>query len=149
MNSKAFSLVEIVIVLAIIGIIASIAIPNFRAVQREGQYTKVESELETLKVAITSYWKHNDHQYPTNIHSDLISATPALISSALTDPWDTDSTNHTYGYIKGSDELFGNYFILYSKGPNANTLPTFNSDSQKVEFSGEGVVSSNAPITKQ
>lgn len=148
MNRKGFSLVELVIVMAVIALILSIAIPNFRAMQREGEYTKAEGDLDTLKVAVTSYWRHNSKAYPANIHTGLTGATPSVITKTMPDPWNTDSTNVTYGYAKGNDSTFGDWFYVYTKGPNADTTPSFNATNQRVEYTGSGRVISNAPILK-
>lgn len=148
-HQAGFSLVEIVIVMAVIALILSIAIPNFRAMQREGEYTKVEGELDTLKVAVTSYWRHNNQTYPSNVTTDLTGATPAVITANLADPWVTDEDDSTYGYITGTDDTFGAYFIIYSQGPDADTTPAFDEDDQRVEFTGSGRVVSNAPVVKQ
>jgi prepilin-type N-terminal cleavage/methylation domain-containing protein len=147
-KKQGFSLVELVIVMAVIALILSIAIPNFRAMQREGEYTKAEGDLDTLKVAVTSYWRHNSKAYPANIHTGLTGATPSVITKAIADPWNTDATNVTYGYTKGTDTTFGDYFFVYSKGPNGDTAPTFNATNQRVEYAGSGRVISNAPIQK-
>jgi len=58
-DKTGFSLIELVIVMMVIGMILSIGIANFRAMQVEGQYTKSENELGTLKTAVASYWRHN------------------------------------------------------------------------------------------
>lgn len=146
---KGFSLVELVIVMAVIALILSIAIPNFRAMQQEGSLTKVEGDLDTLKVAITSYWRNNTQSYPANIHSALTGATPSVITKVLADPWTTDSTNSTYGFTKGTDATFGEYFFIYTKGPGADTAPEWDATNQRVKYSGSGRVVSNAPIIKE
>lgn len=148
-NSKGFSLVELVIVMAVIALILSIAIPNFRAMQQEGSLTKVEGDLDTLKVAVTSYWRNNNQSYPTNIHTDLTAATPSVITKTLADPWTTDSTNTTYGFLKGNDATFGDYFYIYTKGPAGDTAPEWDATNQRVKYSGSGRVVSNAPIVKE
>jgi prepilin-type N-terminal cleavage/methylation domain-containing protein len=150
MKSKAgFTLVELVIVMAVIALILSIAIPNFRAMQREGEYTKVEGDLDTLKIAITSFWRHNSQAYPANVHAALTGATPSVITKNLSDPWKTDATNVTYGFAKGTDATFGDWFYTYTKGPNGDTSPSFNATNQRVEYAGSGRVISNAPVVKQ
>ncbi len=147
-SHKAFTLVELVIVMAVIALILSVAIPNFRGMQQNGQLTQVEGELNTVKSAVISYWKNHEFVYPTNIHTMLVSASPAVITRVLPDPFKTDTTNNTYGYITGSDSVFGQYFIIYTKGPLGDTLPTWNATEQKVHFSGSGLAVSSAPVVK-
>lgn len=146
MKRRGFSLVELVIVMAVMALILSIAIPNFRAMQQEGQISQVEGQLNTLKTAVISYWKNHDMVYPSNIHSDLLAASPNVIQQPLKDPWTTDSTNNTFGYLVGSDSIFGQYFIIYTKGPLGDTAPTWDATNKRVNFSGSGRVVSSAPL---
>jgi len=148
LDNKGFTLVELVIVMAVISLILSVVIPNIRGMQQEGQLTKAEAELDTLKTALTSYWRNNSNVYPGNITTALTGASPTIISQPLSDPWKTDATNLTYGYVSGTDATFGDYFIIYTKGPKGNTAPTFDATSQTVKWTGSGRVSSNAPTVK-
>jgi prepilin-type N-terminal cleavage/methylation domain-containing protein len=143
---RGFSLVELVIVMAVIALLLSIAIPNFRSMQQEGQLTQVEGDLNTLKSAVTSYWKNHEFAFPSNIHSDLVGAVPSVITKVARDPFNTDSTNSTYGYGTGSDGTFGAYFFIYTKGPNGDTEPEWDSTNKKVTYSGSGRVVSSAPV---
>lgn len=147
-SNKGFTLVELVIVMAVIALILSVVIPNLRGMQQEGQLTKAESELQTLKTAVTSYWRNNNNTYPSDITTTLTAATPNIISNVLPDPWITDTTNNTYGYKIGSDSTFGDYFIIYTKGPKADSDPSFDATSQKVTYNGSGRVVSNAQVVK-
>jgi prepilin-type N-terminal cleavage/methylation domain-containing protein len=148
-GSQGFTLVELVIVMAVISLILSVVLPNLRGMQQEGQLTKAEAELDTLKTAITSYWRNNGNAYPANITNALTGATPTIITQVLTDPFKTDAVNSTYGYISGTDATFGDYFIVYTKGPKGNTSPTWSAATQTVTYSGGGRVVSNAPVVKQ
>lgn len=149
-ENRGFTLVELVIVMAVIALILSVVIPNLRGMQQEGQLTKVDQELQTLKSAITSYWRNNGHVFPANIHSDLTGASPAVITSNLADPFKTDTTNNTYGYVKGTDASFGDYFAVYTKGPKGDTpAPAWDGANGQFTYNGSGRVVSNAPALKQ
>ena len=147
-SKKGFTLVELVIVMAVIALILSVVIPNLRGMQQEGQLTKAESELQTLKTAVTSYWRNNANVYPGDIHATLTGASPNIISAKLADPWSSDADNATYGYATGNDETFGDYFIIYTKGPLGDTAPEFDGEAQNVSYTGSGRVVSNAPVVK-
>lgn len=148
-KNKGFTLVELVIVMAVIALLLSIAIPNFRAMQQEGSLTKAEGDLNTLKNAVTSYWRNQSHAYPADIHAALTGTTPKVITKSLSDPWTTDSTNSTYGYTSGTDTNFGDYFVIYTKGPTGDTAPTWDATNQQFTYTGNGRVVSNAPVVKQ
>ena len=148
-NQKGFTLVELVIVMAVIALILSVVIPNLRGMQQEGQITKAESELQTLKTAVVSYWRNNANTYPADIHGTLTAASPAVITSVLVDPFITDAANNTYGYLTGTDTNFGTYFAIYTKGPKGDTsAPTWVAADGKFTYSGTGRVVSNAPVEK-
>jgi type IV pilus assembly protein PilA len=54
-NKKGFTLVELMIVVAIIGILAAIAIPNFVAMQYRAKRSEVPSNVDGVKTAELAY----------------------------------------------------------------------------------------------
>lgn len=141
-NKKGFTLVELIIVMAVIALILSVVIPNLRGMQQEGQSTKAESELQTLKAAVTSYWRHYDNKYPADIDAALVGASPQVISTKILDPFNT--ANGTYGYVK---EANNEHFIIWTQGPKKDTVqPTVANGI--VTYTGSGAVVSNLPVKK-
>ena len=59
-NRKGFTLVELMIVVAIIGILAAIAIPNFVAMQYRSKRAEVQPNVTGIKTAELAYDASND-----------------------------------------------------------------------------------------
>jgi len=55
LRTHAFTLIELLIVVAIIAILAAIAVPNFLEAQVRSKVSRVHSDLRTLATAIESY----------------------------------------------------------------------------------------------
>jgi general secretion pathway protein G len=116
MGKKGFTIIELLIVIAVIAILVGIALPRFRGMQEEGKITQAKGELRTLQTAVESYYIHNNNTYPTAL-ANLTSATPNIIGAALpTDPFNATSD---YGVaIDGASPV--KYYVLYSVGPGGN-----------------------------
>ncbi|MEI7633097.1 MAG: prepilin-type N-terminal cleavage/methylation domain-containing protein [bacterium] len=61
---KAFTLIELLIVVAIIAILAAIAVPNFLEAQTRSKVSRVKAELRTLATAMDSYSVDNGSPPP-------------------------------------------------------------------------------------
>jgi len=59
-NQKGFSLTELMIVVAIIGILATIAIPNFLRYQAKAKQTEAKSNLVALHTSEIAYFAENN-----------------------------------------------------------------------------------------
>jgi len=74
---KAFTLIELLIVVAIIAILAAIAVPNFLEAQARAKVSRAMEDLRTMHVAINSYqvdWNdclrdHNDFDTPPDLRA--------------------------------------------------------------------------------
>ncbi len=78
-TTKAFTLIELLIVVAIIAILAAIAVPNFLEAQVRSQVARVKSDMRTVATALEAYVVDNN-EYPPGI-------APFWISQAGSNPW--------------------------------------------------------------
>ena len=60
-NKKGFTLIELMIVIAIIGILAAIAIPNFISYRNKSYCSTAESDARGTLSSISDYFSNPDH----------------------------------------------------------------------------------------
>ena len=66
-NKKGFTLIELMIVVAIIGILAAIAIPKFAELIRKSSEGASKGNLGALRSAMSIYYGDMEGSYPANI----------------------------------------------------------------------------------
>lgn len=67
---KAFTLVEILIVVVILGILAAIVVPQFTNAVEDSAITTTQSELEKLRRALEVYQVRNENSLPAIVAGD-------------------------------------------------------------------------------
>ncbi len=121
MNKKGFTILEILVVLAVLAILIGIAVPRIKGMQDQANIQKAKSELKTLQTAIVSYYINNSNAYPASSNticaSTLNALNPKIVAAPLYDPFAATGTE--YKYLKSTDGL---YYIIISVGPG--TAPT-------------------------
>ena len=82
---RAFSLVELVIVILILGVLAAIAIPRISSSSKNAGESALKADLQTLRNAIDWYYGEHKNQFPAAIGDGVNAAnSAAALISQLT-----------------------------------------------------------------
>jgi prepilin-type N-terminal cleavage/methylation domain-containing protein len=80
MRRKGFTLVEIMIVVAIIALLAAIAIPNLLRAKMSANEAAAQATLRTISTACETFAGDNDGTYPGDEDADLVNVNPPYLS---------------------------------------------------------------------
>jgi prepilin-type N-terminal cleavage/methylation domain-containing protein len=84
MRRRAFTLVEIMIVVAIIALLAAIAIPNLLRARLTANETTAQATLRTMSTAFETYAAAHSGTYPTAMDGQLTGITPPYLNEDYT-----------------------------------------------------------------
>jgi len=87
-QSAAFTLVELMVTVAIIAILASIVIPKFSDMIRKAQEGSTKGTLGGIRSALSVYYADMEGQYPSDMTSDFLN--PKYFAATTQDqnlPW--------------------------------------------------------------
>jgi general secretion pathway protein G len=91
-NEKGFTLVEMMVVIVIIGLLATVVIINVMPATDRAAQTRVKADLDTLSQALDMYRLEN-MRYPT-AQEGLAALQPNYVRRLPNDPW-----NNPYVYV--------------------------------------------------
>ena len=134
---RGFTLIELMIVVAIIAILAGILIPNFVNARAQAQTSACESNLRSIATAMELYYA--DHQrYPdAGAIPDALNATAVTyMNSTPRDPADSGATPAKYTFTQPTAD--GQSYLIACPGAHApSTLTKINKDDGTGKASAE------------
>ena len=108
-NNKAFTLIEMLVVISLIGILTALALVSFTSSQKQARDVTRKSDLKQYQTAIENYASKNEGLYPIYAASHTINSSTGLCADLEigTCPIDPKDPDYVYQYI--SDALGTNY----------------------------------------
>ena len=118
-SSNAFTMIELIFVIVILGILATVALPKFAGIRDQADIANGRAQLSTIRTAIVNERQRRlilgDSDYITR--ANLSSATASLFDGVLSTPivgsatagsWDdVNIANGTYNYnVAGTNTAF-------------------------------------------
>ena len=138
-NKKGFTLVELMIVVAIIGILAAIAIPNFVAMQYRAKRAEVPSNVDGIKTAELAY----DAAFDTFITQS--SFIPSATVGKTQVQWSAGSAFDTLGWSPDGD-VRGGYKVSTTSATDFRVTGICDVDGDGVQASYTSTKSVNAAL---
>jgi prepilin-type N-terminal cleavage/methylation domain-containing protein len=74
LKAKGFTLIELMIVVAIIGILAAVAVPKFADLVTKSKEASVKGNLGAVRSAVSIYYGDSEGSYPANLFTGLSAA---------------------------------------------------------------------------
>jgi len=131
---KAFTLIELLIVVAIIAILAAIAVPNFLEAQVRAKVSRAKADMRSVKTGLESYFVDNN-RYMTDING------------APTDARFTTADDEFVGWIQLTTPI--SYLSSVFTTPFQSKDPAFdnnpNGDQNVYEYWGPGFLDTFSP----
>lgn len=112
-KSNAFSMIEIMVVIAIVGMIAIVAVPAYIETIQRANVTKMANKLGTFKLALTDAYMATS-AWPTEINGAAAGSTvgDSFFSNAPNFRYNTDANKAWIGYQLSSDYGAGWIFLV-------------------------------------
>lgn len=113
-SHKGFTLVELMIVIAIIGVLAAIAIPQFSTYRQKGYNTKAKAELRSFYTACQAYF---------SVHSSSNNCDFSTVSDIFTKTDEVEITTATGQAMYNTTAYHTSGTITYTLGSSGNISP--------------------------
>ena len=125
---KGFTLVELLVVISVIGILASIALISFTSSQKQARDTQRKSDTKQYQLALEGFANKGNGLYPqrtTTASADTTLCTDLALTSCPSDPRETQDSSYDYKYQTNGSGIEGSasatQYVLWAKIENVQT----------------------------
>ena len=124
-HRSGFTLIELMIVVVIIGVLASIAIANYVRMKSHANEARVKSDVHTVQLAVEDYGVTHEGNY-SDAGADLLPLLPGgrLLSNAFT----RNLSEPRFGAMAAAPGEIGVQVMLIDGLPRAYTITGFGKD---------------------
>lgn len=121
-HQDGFTLIELMVVILIIGLLATIVVQSLRGATEKAKRTKAQADIAELKTALDRYYLDNG-QYPTTEQG-----LQALVASPTSGP--VPANYEDGGYVQSIPlDPWGHAYVYQSDG-NGYVLKSYGADGQ-------------------
>lgn len=112
-SREGFTLIELMIVIVVLGILASIAVPKLSEVREKANIAVIKSDLHNIQIALEMYYVDNN-SYPADTVDPGVEDIPVDALEITLSDLVTDSPDLSYKYDLSDD---GTEYLVYIQYP--------------------------------
>jgi type IV pilus assembly protein PilE len=143
-QQRGFTLTELLIVVAIVGILAAVALPSYTDYLRRGKIAEATSSLSDLRVKLEQFYQDNRHYGSTAVACTVAMPNPATLQVrffTFTCNWGAGGTNQFYtitatGGIAGGDQSMAGFIFTINEQNVKTTAITAGSTAAIAGWTG-------------
>lgn len=131
MSSRGFTLIEVVLAIALLSLLASIAVPSYMGFAERGRVAQAISDMGRIQLAVERHRLNNSDEFPASLAEVQL--------DTLKDPWGRPYEYLNISLAKNQGELrkdknlvpLNTDFDLYSKGPDGASQKPLNAEASR------------------
>ena len=139
---RGFTIIEMIVVVAVIAFLISIAVPAFTALSNQAKQVKVDGDLHVMKLALDTYNMRNGRFPEDDVEQGqtaLLAESISVLESYRYDPFAADNSTR-YEYLLSSN---GEYYVVYSVGKDHAGAMTISEEGEIAITAGNPIFVTN------